>query len=318
MGEDTGAMRRTIGKRSGKFLAGGTTGLIAAFSFMLVLVPAGAGAAHPAILLKAPYKGTGTIPSTYLSSYGCGTTKALTPKWSGVTGVVHMSDSATAPSCKQVGPFGSGGGSAYMSASLEILIPFKVATTGNHSVASSWAVKIASTHMSKYGGCPAKNVNYFQTLYHSQTGECYSSSYLDLYFDSYVIDLSNSSWYGTNYSYASGYNSSYFQNYTYCYNYGTPSCSNSTYSSNYSSAYSNNAPGWAAFVWNGGTTFTAWTNSTAMNKADKFALLVYVSVYGSVNTVAENLLMPWPAVSAASVNMATLGNGATLSSVTIT
>jgi hypothetical protein len=218
--------------------------------------------------------------------------------------------------CKAYGNYG-GGGSGYGSSGMEVLIPFKVATTGNHSLASSWTVKLASVKSFTYGGCPAKNVNYFPPYGQNSYGQCYDSASISWSASSWVTDVSNSSWYSYNYSSGYAYNNSYFDNYTSCYNYGTPSCYNSSYGSNYSYIYPYNAPGFTTFTWNGATSFTFWNNATNMKKTDSYALVFDVYLYVDGSASGTHLLTPWAVTAGGSINMATLGNGATLNSVSI-
>lgn len=319
MGEKRNVLRRTNGSWSGKLLSVGSTGFLAAVSLLLVLGTASAGAVHAAVVLKAPYKGTASWSSAYSSWSGCATAKVSAAKWAAKTGTVHASSLGkgyTGTGCKSIGTYG-GGGSGYSSTGVTVLIPLGKVTTGNHSVASSWSLTVATVKMFTYGGCPAKNVNYYPPLYGYSSGQCFDSASVSLYADEYLYDASNSSWYSYNSSYASAYNDSYYDNSTYCYNYGTPSCSNSTYAYNYSSAYSYNAPGFATFAWNGLTTYSSWTNGSYMKSTDKYYLAIYFGVSGSGGAQSTNLLAPWNVLASGSVNMATLGNGAVLNSVTI-
>lgn len=316
MGEKRIARGRTNGPWSGKLLTIGSTGFLAAVSLLMVLAPASGAAVHPTVLFKAPYKGTFSVPSGYTSWSGCAVAKTSTPKWSPGSGTISASMTAAGKTCKQFGNYG-GGGSAYASDSLVVLVPFKVGSNGNHSVSSSWGLTMASTKTFTYGGCPAKNINYYPSLYQTSSSGCGDSAnvYLDIYAG--LTDLSNSSWYSYNGSYAYASNYSYYYNSTYCYNYGTPSCYNSSYAYNSSYTYGYNAPGWSSVSWNGATPFTFWNNGTAMKKTDKYALVIslYMSVGGSASM--NHLLGPWLVTGGASLNMATLGNGAKINSINI-
>ena len=143
-----------------------------------------------------------------------------------------------------------------------------------------------------------------------------SGSDVSVYFDAYVVDGMNSSWY-SNSSYANAYNDSYTENYTDCYNYGTPTCYNFTGSNNVSSSYSYNAPGFSAFTWSAATSWSMWTNGTNMIKTHHYYLIISVST--SADSFAEfyHTLGSFSGSGSGMVNMATLGNGAKVHSVTI-
>lgn len=317
MGEQRLGERRTKGRASGRLWTIGTTGLLATVSLLMVLAPASAGAVHPAYVLKAPYKGSVSTPNSYSYWAGCASAKSVTTKWAPLTGMVTGSNSDKAVVCKKT--LGGIGSSSYGSSGtgITIGIPFKVASTGNHSIGSAVSVTLAGSSALTTSGCPAKNVNYNPPLYTSSSAGCSDSTSLNANFYAYVVDATNTSWYNSNYSYAQAYNYTYWGNSTYCYNYGTPACSNTTGGSSYGAAYAYNAPGWTGFTWAGTTVFTMWTNGTNMVKTDKFVLVLNIGLGHSASVYAYNLLAYWAGSASASINMATLGNGATLSSITI-
>jgi hypothetical protein len=106
--------------------------------------------------------------------------------------------------------------------------------------------------------------------------------------------------------------------YSYCYNYGTPGCSNFTGGSSFGSAYGYSSSGWGAWTWSGSTPVTMWNNATSMKSSDKYQLRFFIYLSHGASTFAYNLAAAWAASASASINMATLGNGATLGSITIT
>jgi hypothetical protein len=132
-----------------------------------------------------------------------------------------------------------------------------------------------------------------------------------------VRDLSNTSWYSTNSSYLSAYNSSYWQNYSSCSNYGTLSCTNSTSGYSYGSMYGYNEVGGAGFSWTGSTALTLYTNATNMAKHDQYALYLGMYLDAGSSLDAYGLLSHWGGSASASINLLTLGNGAVLNSITI-
>lgn len=315
MGEPGMNYRRTSRPWSGRALALGTAGLATAVTLIMVLAPASASIVNRAVVLTPTYKGTVTQPSTYLSVGGCGKAKASPAKWNAKTGLITAADTASAATCGK--SLGYVGGSSYGDgqSGIEIAIPFHAAHNGNNSIGSSWTVNIASSSSYTAGTCPAKNVNYHPSLY--QYSYAYCEAGVANEFEAYasVQDLQNSSWYA-NSSYGYTYNDTYFENYTECYNYGTPTCANYTGSS-YHYAYGYNDPGFSSFTMNGATSFALWTNGTHMVKTHHYILIVEIYIYADAYAEQANLLGPWSGSAVSSVNLATLGNGATLNSVTI-
>jgi hypothetical protein len=131
-----------------------------------------------------------------------------------------------------------------------------------------------------------------------------------------VTDLTNGSWYG-NYSYWYAGNASYYVNDTYCYNGGTPSCHNVTVGITNGYGYGHNSAGWGTWTFSGSNAITMWTNGTNMVATHKFVLIIALSQSHSAYVQRYNLLAAWAAGASASTNMATLGNGASLNSITI-
>jgi hypothetical protein len=310
--------KQTNGSRSGRLLVFGTTGITAAVTLLMVLAPVGSGAVvHPQVTLTAPYLKTTNSPNSYWDVGGCAKAKTKPGHWTPTTGAVSMMAAGMGHTCgKSFGGVG-GSGYGYAGSGISIAMPFKVSKSGNHSIGQSWTVTAAMTQAFSSAACPAKNVNYHPSLYQSSYAYCESGAYISLYISASVVDLSNSSWYSHNYSYADTYNDSFFENYTDCYNYTTTTCYNNSGTFSYFGSYGYNDPGFSAFTWNGATTFTLWTNGTNMVKTDHYALTVSMSISAEGFGESANLLGPWSGSGSASVNLATLGNGATLNSVTI-
>ena len=174
----------------------------------------------------------------------------------------------------------------YASDGIGVAIPMKVASNGNHTIATSFTVKLASSSSHVAPPCPKFAVTYPPALNSYEYAYCEAGADIGFSVSISVVDLGNSSWY-SNYTYAEGYNDSYFENYTDCYNYGTPACYN--YTANYSSAgsYSYNTAGFSAFTMNGATTFTLYSNGTKMIKTHHYVVVISVSNY--VDTFAESV-----------------------------
>jgi len=295
----------------------GTTGFATAVALLMILSPASAGTVHSATVLSPAYTHTVTQSSMSNSIQGCAKEKVGATKWTATSGVISESDAASAKTCGKSLGYVGGYSSAYADGGIEVAIPFKVASSGNHAIDSSWTVNLATSSSYTAGACPAKNVNYNPPLYGYSYGYCEAGANLGFDVYSTVVDLTNNSWYG-NYSYADSYNDSYWENYTYCYNYGTPSCSNTSGPFSYSYTYGWNDPGFSAFTWNGATSWSMWNNGTNMVKSHHYVLIVQIYCNAGAFAESANLLGPWAGSGTASLNMATLGNGATLNSVTIT
>ncbi|MCI4331330.1 MAG: hypothetical protein L3K19_05730 [Thermoplasmata archaeon] len=293
----------------------GTAGFATAVTLLMVLAPASAGGIHALKVYTPTYKHTVNQPGAYWSVSGCAKAKVTTAKWSAVSGTVKAAASTSASTCGK--SLGTVGGSSYANGEsyMTVGIPVMVGSSGNHSVASSWTLSLGTTSSYTSSACPAKNVNYHPALNSYSYAYCEAGTYLSVDVSSSITDLSNSSWYG-NYSYGDSYNESAYENYTECYNYGTPTCYNGT-SYHYANTYGYNEAGFSAFTWNGATTFSLWNNGTHMVKSHHYVLVI--SVYFSTEAFAEqaNLLGPWAGSAVASMNGATLGNGATLNSVSI-
>ena len=317
MGEKGTNGNRLTRTRSGKFLALGTTGFATAMTLVMLLAPASGALVHPSIVLTPAYKNTVSAPNLFWEVGSCATSKAAMPHWNAATGALSGASAASAKTCtKSLAGIGTSS-YGYASDGIGVAIPMKVASNGNHTIATSFTVKLASSSSHVAPPCPKFAVTYPPALNSYEYAYCEAGADIGFSVSISVVDLGNSSWY-SNYTYAEGYNDSYFENYTDCYNYGTPACYN--YTANYSSAgsYSYNTAGFSAFTMNGATTFTLYSNGTKMIKTHHYVVVISVSNY--VDTFAESyhLLGKWSAHATGMINMATLGNGARVNSVTIT
>lgn len=295
-------------------------GIALAVSTVVLLLSAGATAGvAPVVVLGAPYTGTVSSPtySNFVNGCASGKVTAL-PKWSATTGAVTTGDFGAAKPCPKsvsgTGAYSTGQGSS----GVQFAVPFKVSSNGNHGITSNWTFTLTTSVSSTVGGCPAKKINYFPPLYASDRGQCSDGTFVFFNVNSYLVDLNNASWYQYNSSIVLIYNESGWENYTSCYNYGTPSCYNFTGPFGYAWNSQYNVVGFAGFKWTGTTTATFWTNGTAMKSGHRYALVVNLSFFAESFAIAYGLAKPWSASAVASLNMATLGNGATLNSITIT
>ena len=277
------------------WLVRASTGGGAALVAMLFVTSVAAGAT-----LVAPYKGAVLTNYNSNNTGGCaaiGKNLAMAA-WSPMTGAGHFAEVAGAKSCTKslagVGTGSNGGANG----EFELAIPIKIATNGAHSVAATWSLSWASANVLTLGGvCPAPK------LIHGN-GSSYCSAYSDAYIYgyNYLIDTTNGTYFGssTYWGGASNYTSMY--NDTYCYSF-TCSYYNSSYGTPGSSS--------------GSISFTWWFNGT-MAKSHHYAVVAYIygSAYASIYGYPNG---GYPKSSAsAMVNMATLGHGAKLTSITIT
>jgi len=304
------SVRQRVGKRMRKYLVGGSTAFAVAVTLLMVLAPASAG------LLKPAYKGTSSSPFSYSSWTGCTTLSPGASAWVPKTGNVTTSDSGVTKSCPGIdGPLNYSS-TAYASNGITVGIPFKVATVGNHSIATKVFFSAAAAVAKAVGGCPKKNIAYHQPPSTSASAYCEDYNQVELSVSGTVIDLNNASWYSHNYSDAYAYNYSYWQNYTNCYNFGTPTCTNTT--TGYGSTFSGGYNEVGLINLHGTSTVTLWTNGTKMVTGHVYLLEVTVSVYLDLYTYAYSLLAHWNGSSSASLNLATTGHRAVVTSVTFT
>jgi hypothetical protein len=252
-------------------------------------------AAHTPVTYTAPYLKAVVSNSIYSGVSGCAKLSQTKLHMSTVTGMGTWAGKASAHTCRHLGPIG-GYGSAYSEAQTLLGVPvhaFRGAATPT-TVAVTWTLTysgaVAATHT---GSCPAVVL--------SSTGYGYSycsaSGYAEIFGYSYLIDLTNGSYfYSSNYpSILYLYNSTY--NYTYCYSF-------TCYSYNYTSV-SGTSP------MSGSTAATWWINGT-LNHADKYAVETYVFMY------ADAYAQGFPkATASAALDLASSGNGISLTSIVL-
>ena len=282
----------------------------------MVTTTAGAAGIHPSTTLSAPYAGTVSSPSSYLSASGCSLAKTLSPeRWSGSAGVYSVSLISKSVTCaKSLGGVGVYS-SSYLQGGIQLAIPFRVASNGNHTIQSSWTFTLATKESITQGGCPGPSVAYPPPKNAYVSSSCSSNAQWQLSAYSYIVDLNNLSWYFYNGSSLYAANYSYWYNDTYCYNYGTPACSNSSAGHNFS--YSSGYQEAGKLASSGASSIAMWDNSTKMLRGHHYVLIFSIYAYLGSSIDAYNVKGHWAASSVASVNMASLGNGARLSSVMI-
>jgi len=275
--------RRTRTRSRARLWAPGATAGIAVAVLFLLAAPNALGASPPkAVVLSAPYKGTSTGYSNSWSATGCGTAKISTyPFFDPHNGLGGFSDRAASPVCKAnpVAPSGSAG------SWFDTLVPVHVSQKSVTVVVVATVDALVRAELSA-GSCTSSSANY----------SCYLSSYAYMYSDVYLLDLTTGSvWYPSTY-WPGVFDSAY--NETFCYAGNCSSYSSPSMSTTVSATH-------------------AWSiHATALNPADRFAIEVYVS--GDVYTeLAAYGAVLHGADTSASVNLATMGNGFELDSITI-
>lgn len=293
------------------------TGLALSVTLGLLITPNAGAVPMVTHILVAPYKGTVASSSSNPSFNGCAYEKTSVAKWAASTGSVFASGLAFSKTCKSLAGVGGGGGSS-TGTSINVAIPFRVSSPGNHTISTTWTVSIGSTLASTSSGCPSKNVNYHPKANQYSSGVCMSGGSISLVVNAYLVDLNNSSWSSFNRTSLYAYNYSAWQNYTFCYNYGTgPGCYNNTAFYNNSFVNAQNVAGLTSFSWNGVSTFTLYSNATGMLAKHRYAIVVGVGVGTFSFAEAINLLAPWAANATGALNLATLGHSAKLNSMII-
>jgi hypothetical protein len=252
-------------------------------------------AAHTPVTYTAPYLKAVMSNSLYSSHGGCSKLSMTKLHFSTVTGMGTWAGKAAAKTCRHLGPIG-GSGSAYGQAEVLLGVPihsFRGAATPT-TVAVTWSVSFAAAVAASHtGSCPAVVL--------SSTGSGYSycsaEGFAEMFGFSYLVDLTNGTYfYPSNYpSLVTLYNYTY--NDTYCYAY-------TCYSYNYSGASASSSMA-------GSSSATWWINGT-LNHADKYAVETYVYMY------ADAYAQGFPkATASASMDLASSGNGLSLTSIVV-
>lgn len=310
--------RNSITTTSGESRWTGAAGLATIALVVVLVLPNTAGmVARPLLVVKAPYKGSYNSPYYSAVASGCASGKIVEAKWAKLSGIVRASVSASSKTCRVLGG-GNAGGTATSITSINVEIPFLVASSGKHSVASSWTISLASIQLQTSGHCPRNWVNPFPPLGNSEGALCQDSAGLAITLSEAMMDLNNFAWYTFNSSSADSYNTAGWENSTSCFNYGTPSCSNYTGSTGYAYSTGSNDPGFNGYNFNGSTSLTLWNNATGMVSGHRYVLMITIGITATSYAFMYNLKRMWTASGTASLNMATLSNGAKLNSVTIT
>jgi hypothetical protein len=272
-----------------------------------------AGPVHTAssTTLTAPYKRTAgyTLVTSIVDS--CAKGKSVPGEWNASSGVFSGSVFGTAKTCAKI--VGSAGWVSGVTEQVQeaIGIPFRVTSGGSHVVVSHWTASISSSRSIVAPTCPPKNIpppgNY---LY----AECSAYALTAFFYQATIIDLNDSGWLNAG---GNGVvsNSTWSLNQTTC----NPSSGCYTYFSNTTqNVYTGyGSAGVRGLHWNGLSNFKIWDNGTSMVSSHHYVLVLSFTLEASADTAAIELLGTFPASASVSINMGSLGNGATLNSVVI-
>jgi len=253
-------------------------------ALLFVLPTAAAAPMARAVVLSAPYYGTTTSYSNSWSASGCGSAAiTATPFFHPSNGLAGFADQARSTACTH-NPLGGSGGA---SSGFTTLFPLTFSKSKATIVVVTTVSAVLHAHDS-VGTCSASQTNYYY---------CDSSAYAELTGDAYLYDQTTGSyWFPTTFwsgAFVDAYNE------TFCYSgncstYGAPSASASV---------------------SGAVVFTI--PATGLNPADSFVLLLFFSGYASVSVGTYAATLSGGSTSA-SVNVATMGHGINVASITIT
>jgi hypothetical protein len=252
---------------------------------LLVLSPIaqGASAGPSTVIIKAPYVGVLTYPSTSTSSSGCGAGKVVrAPFFTPSTGKSGFSIKAHADAC--AGLYGDSGGS---SAALTLSVPIP-AHSGTNVIHAKWTIQASVGARISVASCQLYNTTY---------SSCSVGAYSSLSAYAYLIDVTNDSYWFPTTTWAGVYASTSL--YDACYG------GNCSFSMTGNQHFSVNS----AFVW----TFHA----NGLNPSHVYQLQIsWYSDASAYDYVYDGALSG--ASESASVNMAGPSFGAVLNWVSIT
>jgi hypothetical protein len=268
-------------------------GTLAFVALVAVLLPAGAMAASATtvhtIRVTAPYPGTVVSPSWSVSVAGCGmATMTTAPTFHPSTGWGGFSGNSMMSHCTP-----AVGGDAYVDQSLGIAVPFSV-MNGHDRIVEKWSVKAGGGIHLALGTC-AMPVQTNTSGYSS----CDVFAYSALAGYAYLYDATNGSYIASGTTTWSGLSASVYD-YQYC---DAGNCS----------SYSSGAPGTFGFSGTVTWTFTAShllaSHTYEIDSSWYGDEEIYQSSYGA--TLQHSHGTAW-------LNAGELGNGLTLSSITVT
>lgn len=279
-------VRSPLGSRSAARRANGwAVGGPVAITLLLLLPPA--IGSTPSTSLRAPYAKTTTTVSANYYNIGCGVGKNVIPGvWNNTSGVGGISDRARMRTCAV--PFGN-----YAVASsffiVYVHVPFRNKVVGVHDVVVNWTFNYSVLESLLPGRCVSSNS--------STSWNCYSTSYVSFASDAFLIDVTSNSYIQAN-AWAGAFNQTYNQ--TTCTSTGGCSYSQSGGPANFAASRP-----------------IEWFVNTTMNRTHDY----WVRTDFFVTTVTYEFsyyALASRGTGFAVLNVATLGNGIRLDSITVT
>jgi len=255
---------------------------------VILLAPAGLGvSASHTTTLKAPYRTLVTALFSSTNTVGCGSDKIVTaPHFVAKAGTGGFSDTGTAPACSKLPNGIANRGSA--TSQVSIVVPIAVHRTST-SIAANWTISASGTESLVSTACPAATgVSY----------DCFEIAEVYLFGQAYLIDTTNGTFYFSSNFWPGFVNIS--QNDTFC----SPTCSTSV-------------TGGSGGSFSGSQMFTFLVNATGLNNTHSYVLEVdlYGGAYAELDASNTKLV---GGHATATLNFATLGNGAKLNKITYT
>jgi hypothetical protein len=261
-------------------------GGLLAMAAVLALAPAGLGAVPShTTTLKAPYKTLISAAFSSTNSVGCGTDKIVTaPHFSPHTGTGGFSVGGIAPACGKVPNGIANRGIA--TGQVSIVVPIKVAHTAV-SIVANWTLSAAGSVSLTSAPCPSSSaVSY----------ACYEFAEVYVFAQAYLIDTTNGTLTFSSNFWAGLQNAS--ENDTFC---NGGSCTTAILGGS-SGGFSSTQQ------------VSFYVNGTSLNNTHTYVL--EVDLYGAADAELDSSnthLIGGHA--SASLNFATLGNGAKLNSI---
>jgi hypothetical protein len=236
-------------------------------------------------VFKAPYKGAVVSHSDAIAANGCGSAKVFKPSgFTGSSGVGGFYGVTRIPACKS--PLGSGGS---LTGGFSVAVPVKL-PSGNHRLMVNWSDRIAFSLVIKMGTCATGK---------QSSWACYQSGGLDLNGYASVLDWTTGAGQYPSNAWAGLHLLVY--NFTSCSTSGGCSTSASGGSGGSHSGYAN-------LSW--------FINATGLNSSHQYFLVTSLSYdeYTSISATGTTVL---GGAENSTVNVATLGNGARLTSISV-
>jgi hypothetical protein len=284
----SGGPRRMARFRLGRTLAFVSSGGLMAVTLTLLIAPAalGAGVAHPTVI-KAPYTKITVATSVSNNQVGCGTDQTVIfPHFVKATGTGGFSDSAKAPGCASLPPNVANRGAA--TSEFSIVLPIKIIRS-HVAITANWTISASGTEKLTAGTCVAST---------AAIANCYQFAQAYLFGSAYLVDSLNGTIFASSNNWVGM--SNFSQNDTFC---TSGKCTASVV-------------GGTGGSFSGSTAFTWFVNATGLVASHTYFL--EVDLFGGAQTEIDSYgTHVTGGLASATLNFATLGNGAKLNSITV-